>query len=302
MKKTLFMLLIFAFSNSLWGQAKQPVIITGDYYSFEMNDGNSIIGKVIDEDDNNFYIQSESLGDITLVRNQVKRVKTMIEVAKGKAWFPNPHETRYLFMPSAFSLAKGEAYYQNTYILFNSINYGITDRFTLGGGFSILGLFPTILPGQYILTPKYSAPMSDNFHFGGGLLLGFATNPSFFSSSSNQIEVDFGGILYTMGTLGNREKNLTLGVGFAYGGGEVSRSPVITFSGMTRLGRKLSFVSENWWIPGTDVFDGGGTLVVSYALRIFGEKMSIDIGFFNQRDIFEVFPLGIPWLDFAYKF
>lgn len=301
MKKTLLMLFLLALKISLWGQVKEPAMNNGDSYSFEMNDGNSIIGKLIDKDDNNFYIQSESLGDITLVRGQVKRIKTMIEVAKGKAWFPNPHETRYLFMPSAFSLAKGEFYYQNTYILFNSINYGITDRFTLGGGLSILGLFPTILPGQYILTPKYSAPMSDNFHFGGGMLIGLSTYPSFFGADE-RIEADFGGIMYAMGTLGNRERNLTLGLGFGYAGGEVSETPVITISGMTRIGKKVSFVSENWWVPGADIFDSGGTFIFSYALRIFGEKMSVDIGFFNQRDIFSAFPLGIPWLDFAYKF
>ncbi len=303
MKKLSLFLFLFLVSCSIFAQTKQKVLILNEYYSFEMMDGNNIVGLLTTKNDTSYIVQSESIGEIVLNRAQVKSVKTMVEVAKGKAWFPNPHDTRYLFMPTAFTLPKGEAYYQNTYLFLNSINYGVTDRFTMGGGLNILGLFPTILPGQYMLTPKYSAPISERFHFGGGMLLGMLTTPPFFNGNDN-VEFNFGGLLYTMGTWGTREKNFTLGLGYTFYEGEIGRSPLITFSGMTRLRKKLSFVSENWWVTSGQGVDGEGlgTLFVSYALRIFGEKMSVDLGFVNNREFLEFLPIGIPWIDFALRF
>lgn len=294
MKKVIIFTFVLINSIAVYPQNKEIPLEEQKYFSLGMYDGNNTKGMLKSADVDSYFITSEPLGDITLAQSQVQSAQSMVEISKGKAWFPNPHETRYLFMPSAFTLKKGEAYYQNTYLFINSVNYGVTDRFTIGGGLNILGLFPTILSGQYILMPKYAAPFSENLHIGGGALLGLATEPRF---PSEGIDAYFGGLLYTMGTLGNKENNLTLGIGYGFAEGEISQSPVFNFSGMTRISKKISLVTENWWISG-----GENTLVVSYALRIFGEKMSVNLGFLNNEFIFRALPIGIPWIDFAVKF
>jgi hypothetical protein len=50
----------------------------------------------------------------------------------GNFSFENAHANRQFMTPTAFSLPKGEGYYKNTDLLLNSVNYGVTDRFSIG--------------------------------------------------------------------------------------------------------------------------------------------------------------------------
>jgi hypothetical protein len=50
---------------------------------------------------------------------------------KGQYWFENPNATRYLFGPTAIPLKKGEGYYQNTYIILQSFNIGVSNNFSI---------------------------------------------------------------------------------------------------------------------------------------------------------------------------
>ena len=96
-------------------------------------------------------------------------------------------------------------------------------------------------------------------------------------------------------TVGNENSNASLGVGWGFVGSDWSKKPVITLSGMTRVSGRIALITENWIIPGYTVF--------SYGLRFMGEKISIDIGLINSKDIIKIFPIGIPaFLDMVFKF
>ncbi|HNZ85615.1 MAG TPA: hypothetical protein PKN90_04720, partial [Paludibacteraceae bacterium] len=60
-------------------------------------------------------------------------------------------------------LKKGEGYYQNTMLLLNSFNVGITDYFSIGGGIEFLSTFITLsevtLTPLSILHPKLVFPL-----------------------------------------------------------------------------------------------------------------------------------------------
>ncbi|MGE0090172.1 MAG: hypothetical protein AB7S50_11950 [Bacteroidales bacterium] len=60
------------------------------------------------------------------------------------------------------------------------------------------------------------------------------------------------GIAYGVGTYGTKNHNATLGVGYGYYGNGLMETLVFTFCGMSRLSKRISFISENWF--GTVIF------------------------------------------------
>jgi hypothetical protein len=114
---------------------------------------------------------------------------------------------------------------------------------------------------------------------------------------------DFGGLatINGFGTYGNNNNNITGALGWGWADGEFSPKPVIIISGMTRVSRRIAFISENWLIPNIDE-DESYTGLISYGIRFLGEKTSIDLAFINNRDIAEEIIIGIPWLDFVINF
>ena len=103
------------------------------------------------------------------------------------------------------------------------------------------------------------------------------------------------GIINAMGTIGSDDKSLTLGLGYGYADGKLGDKPAVILGGEWRFSRKISFVSENWMLPGVN------DAIISYGLRFFGEKFSADIAFANILDEDAIFP-GIPYVGLVWNF
>ena len=158
-------------------------------------------------------------------------------MVEGEHWFSNPHATRYFFMTNGYGLKQGEAYYQNTWIMFNQMSYGITDHITIGAGIVPLFLFAGA-PTPAWITPKIAIPLvKDKFNMSVGMILGHIIGEG----------ISFG-LGYGDFTLGNRDHNLTIGAGWAFADGDWATSPSLTLSGMTRVGRKTYLLTENYYI------------------------------------------------------
>lgn len=254
----------------------------------ETKDGNVIQGVYLGQSEAGVRLLTQSAGEITIPMSAIKSFRILDErsFVNGEYWFENPNATRYLFSPSAFSLRKGEAYYQNTYLVLNSFNYGVTDRFTIGGGFELISTF--LGDPVFFITPKYSFPISEKWHAGTGVLYVNSTAADDFSGL---------GIGYGIVTYGNRDNNATLGMGFGVVDGEFSAEPVITASGMKRVSRKTALVTENWFVPSEGYYG-----VYSYGIRFMGERITVDLAFLNNPDIAQEIAIGVPYLDFVVKF
>ncbi|MCX2738765.1 hypothetical protein [Pontibacter anaerobius] len=254
----------------------------------ETKDGSVFQGVFLGQNEAGIRLMTESAGEVTIPMSKVKSFRILDErnFKDGEYWFENPNATRYLFSPSAFSLRKGEAYYQNTYLVLNSFNYGITDRFTIGAGFELISTFS----GEpiFFITPKYTFPITEKVRAGAGILYLRSTGFD-----------DFGGlgIGYGIVTYGNTDNNATLGLGFGYVDGSFSERPIITISGMKRVSRKIGLVTENWLVPDNELYG-----IYSYGLRFMGEKITVDLAFLNNADIAESIIIGIPYVDFVVKF
>jgi len=254
----------------------------------EMLDGTVLLGKIKSRGDGVLSLTTISGVEASVPLSQIKEITTIssTSIHKGEYWFENPNATRYLFGPSAFNLKKGEGYYQNTYLFLNSFNYGVTDYFSIGGGIELLTLFNG--SPAFVLTPKVGFQTGPKTSLGGGILY---ANLGDIGDRSNF------GIAYGVVTRGTVDKNFTVGLGWGVIDNEFSSRPIITFSGMTRLSKKIALVSENWIVPANLYYP-----LFSYGIRFFGEKMAVDLAFINNPDIASEVVIGIPYVDFMVKF
>jgi len=276
---------------------------TTSTYIIELMDGSEFIGKFLSKDNGVVVIQTTSIPRLEIPLAQIKSVRTVSEgsIKNGNYWFPNPNDTRYLFAPSAFNLKKGAGYYQNSYLVLNSVNYGVTNNFSIGVSIEAISLFSSLADGRLdpivLVTPKLGFEVSEKLHAGVGLL--YLNVPGFDNSKRSG-----GGIVYGLSTYGNRDDNITGGLGWGFIEGETSKKPVINFSGMKRLTRTFSLVTENWFVPISDDFGTSRNYygVYSYGIRFFGKRMSVDLAFINNRDFAEYTFIGIPYVDFVVTF
>jgi hypothetical protein len=256
----------------------------------DTQDGNSFTGSIVAEDSSYISLQTEIYGRIQIPLSQIKEKKELVpkDLVEGEYWFDNPHDTRYFFMTNGYGLQKGEAYYQNTWIMFNQVNYGITNHISLGGGFVPLFLFAGSSTPAWI-TPKVAIPIvKDKINLSAGMILGY------------MLGEDFGfGIGYGAFSVGNRDSNLSLGAGWAYADSEWADSPTLSLSGMTRVGKKTYLLTENYYIGISGDSSFG---IISAGGRSVQKKLAIDYGL--------VIPIGadigsfiaIPWLGIAISF
>ncbi len=292
-------LIIFAIMMLITVDAIAQQIITGEVsktYMVTLNDGSTISGTLVSITDNEVVIQSGTIGEVRL---QKANIKTMTEVSsfnekKSGIWFTNPNPTKYLLGNSAIPLEKKSGYYQNTWIFVSTFSYGITKNISISAGFEILSILAGGEgPYAFFINPKASFKIANNFYAGANIL---------YANTIRTVE-EFGGLATMNGfaTYGNKNNNVTCGIGFGWADGEFSTKPVIVVSGMARASKRIGFVSENWIVPGVNE-DGGYYGIYSYGIRFLGEKTSIDLAFLNNPDIASEIIIGIPWLDFVINF
>jgi len=274
------------------------------------------LGKLDSKTETTLRILTQNLGQITLSKSAIKSIKIIEEnqIKNGKYLFPNPHATRYFFGPSAIPLKKGEKYFQNAYLLSNSMQIGLSDEFSIGGG--------VVVPFLFYITPKFGKKISENVHVGGGILLA----SSLISNLNLGVGVGYGSI-----TVGSNENNVTLNVGWGATKGDsydavtntsrttwsFANKPMFTLSGMTRISRRCMLVSENWFFAVNeytydDQMKANGIMqangiksnyngILSGGLRIMLEKSSFDFGILSPMGV-STSAMGIPYIDYVIKF
>lgn len=255
-------------------------------------DGSTLVGRVVFE--NADSVRFESNGVVfTLARSQVSELRAVEpgQIRNGQYWFPDPNRTRLFFAPTARMLAQGEGYFSDSYLLLLTFAGGVSPRFTMGGGLSII---PSTNPQNNIfyLTPKVGLVETPNFGLAAGALIGFAGFEGIDTKDRSF------GILYGVGSVGSGDSHLDFGAGWGYAGGRISGDPALMVGGATRVSRRVSLLTENYYVPAIS-----DQALISYGFRFFGEKLSVDLAFANLigKNTELVFP-GVPYIAFAVKF
>lgn len=256
----------------------------------ETVDGNEYIGVILNQTKESVEIKTDKIGNITIPQSEIRKISKIstIQAKDGTYWLDNPQATRYFWAPNGYNLKQGEGYYQNVWVLFNQFVYGFTDHFSAGIGTMPMFLFSSPYTPVWI-TAKVSVPVEkDKFNIGAGALMGTVAGES---------KSGFG-IIYGIATIGSKDKNLNVGLGWAYAGGEIAKNPTINISAMIRTGAKGYFLTENYIIGTTDEVAVlsmiGGRRMIKHTGLDFGLMMP----FAKDMDTF----VAIPWLGITVPF
>ena len=258
-----------------------------------LRDGSQLVGHVSRLTADSVTVELRS-AHVTVARGDVLEAREMprSQVRDGDLWFPNPHSTRLLFSPTAFPMEKGTGYFSDIYLFFLSVQYGVSDRFSLGAGMSVFPL-KNFADNLIYLTPKFTLVDAPQLKLSLGAFIGAA------GVASNELDTRGKslGFLYGVASTGTRESNLSLGLGYGYFAGEIAIQPIVMLGGQGRVSKRLSLISENWIVSTNNRTDG----VISYGVRFLGERISVDLAFLNSLNDEKVFP-GIPFVGFAIRF
>ena len=221
----------------------------GEKYIYEFRDGTTIIGTFIKDEAGNIWIKELDGKETYLPRVMVAQIHKVTDnnLKDGEYWFPNLHDSRYFFSPSAFGLEEGEGYFGHSYWMLWQAQYGVSDNFSIGAGTTPFG-FPASL------NAKFSMNISTDISYA----LGWFWVGDLFGTTGGEM----GSLLnmpYAVITKGSKENNITLGAAYNFatpfgeGANGYYRNRVVLNTGGTyRLGRRFSFVFEAWILNSSD--------------------------------------------------
>ncbi len=263
------------------------------YYQVETVDGNVFIGKILSKDEKMVVLKTDNLGVLNISFKNIKEIKplTTKNIVKGELWPENPHATRYFYLPNGYGLKKGEGYYQNTWVLFNQVSYGLTDNFSMGAG-----LIPTFLFGAngvpVWITPKLSFPVKkDKWNIGVGAIVG-----TYLGENSGDVPIL--GLAYGVSTFGSMDKNFTIGAGYGFIDNDWGQTPVISLGGTVRTGKKHYLLTENYFF----FIDEDILAMIWVGGRFASNHLAIDYGLIIPAGTDMNTLVAIPWLGLTVPF
>lgn len=265
-----------------------PVLVVADsgvLQRIQLRDGSELVGRIISVEDSTVQFQS-SLGTTTIRSADILKLHTERGgiVRHGQYYFPNPNATRLIFAPTGRMLDQGEGYFSDYWIFFPGLSVGLSDMFSIGGGMSI---FPGVDLGEQLLyfTPKVGVARREKFNAAVGAL--FVSLPNFDNGNETA------GMLYGVGTWGDRDNSFTTGLGYGFANGDLASNPAVLVGGEARVSPRVSFVTENYLIP-------GGTLLIGGGLRFMGRGLSVDLALFSAAGE-DGGGCCLPFLGFVYS-
>jgi hypothetical protein len=200
------MIRIIFFLTALLALGVQPVLAQ-DTPSAENKvvtklDGQVYVGKILSDDGREVLIETEALGKIYIPKSEIKSIADLDASGelKGNAFFQTgPFTTRYAFTTNAFPVKQGESY-----ALINlygpEVHFALTDQLNVG-------MMSTWIGSPLALALKWSpSPEDAKVKVSAGALIG---NSGYLNNFKGG-----GGLYFANFTTGNRQRNLTLSVGY----------------------------------------------------------------------------------------
>jgi hypothetical protein len=259
-------------------QAGSRSVITT--HELVLRDGSRVYGTIEREDDVEVVFRTHAGALVTARRADITSLEKITGgILNGEFLPSSSNATRLFFAPTGRSLKKGQTSLGVYEMIMPFVQYGVTDRFSIGGGTPLMfGIDESERP--FWITPKLQVLETPSTQVAVGVLHGFSMN-------SNG-----GGIGYVVGTRGSVLGSVTIGGGLAYGstGG---KSAIVMVGGERTVRRNLKLMTENYlWKEGNGLVSGG--------VRLFGERISADFGLVFPVGMGEFF--GFPLVNVVYVF
>ncbi len=261
----------------------------------KMQDKSTLNGELVSQNDSLLSINSSSLGIITFPSANVKSIDEVkfYRISKGNFWYENPSSNYYLVSPSAFPVGKREFYFRNTWVVMNTVGYGITDYFSLNAGFDFISLLVKDKKEghhpNFMLFPQFSFSLSKYSRIATGFLF---INGKYFSLDNNI------GISLLNFTYGDKERNIGIGLGYDVLDPYVSlKRPVLFVNGICRVSNRIALEAELYRWP----INEERRYIINYGVKFIARKMSVDFGFFQDTTLIDDYYIGIPILSFTFR-
>ncbi len=248
-----------------------------------LEEGTVLVGYVVQEDAGTIQFVTLSGMTLEVEKRQIrKREQLSGKMIQGRFWRDDPNSTRLFFGPTARPLKAGQGYFSVIQIFFPFAAVGVTDFIAIGGGVSLI---PGVSSQLVYLAPKITPVSTEEFSLSGGVL--------YLALPDNEEDA---GIAYGVSSFGSSNSSLSFGLGWGFSGDDFADKPIIYMGGELRISPAMKLLSENWFIPDSDVD------FTSFGVRFFGEHLAADIAL--------VYPLGadtkgfpfFPLVGFAYNF
>ncbi|MEE9189561.1 MAG: hypothetical protein V3U16_02195 [Candidatus Neomarinimicrobiota bacterium] len=264
-------------------------------YSFQLKNGDRIIGTVITESHAELLVDKPNGEEIRIDKAEIVAKFTVEgKIKNGKLYRRDPNASVYIFAPSAFPIYRGKGFCRDFCLFFPSVNYGLTNHLSLQGG-----LF--WYPGMDIKSTPFV-----------GNLKGTLLNTNVFSLASGLMYVNFpatgddeiygAGFMFVTGTLGTEYSHGSISTGWGYiqseNGWEIMEKPIAVAALNVRVLPYLSFVSENWFYPDVALEDA----LLTISARFFGQQIGLDIGAIFSVNSLKDGNTPIPLISITYHY
>jgi hypothetical protein len=271
----LFFTLLTCFSQTPQDSVKKadkPILIVA-----ELKQGSTLRGKLVERRGDTIVMDVDNLGLIKLPMSQIKNIDEADNANRYQIIYEtgvkNKYSNRTLLAPTAIDNGKGVGEYNNYYLFLNQVSGGLTDNIRLGG-------LAIIVPSGGVLaavTAKFSYDINDVFHVSVGGLAGGVL--SFDGNDNTNLS-----LVYGLATLGNREKNITLGIGGMRTDGDWTTKPVVLISGLYRIASNWSLSGEFYSFKRQFAFSSSfsppRTNTFNIGAKYFTNRVAINFGFF----------------------
>jgi len=285
-RSKIFYAVVLFFFLVIANDAFAQVIPDTARYQIITNNGNKYSGEILSSDSSHLKIRTVELGEITILKKNINTIHVATRENQRREFqtSDHPQNTRYFFSPNGYGLKKNQGYYQNVWVMVSNFVYGLSDNFSVGGGLVPMFLFAGA-PTPVWVTAKMSFPVEKNkINMGAGAVIGTVLTGE---------EGNHGfGMLFGIATLGSKQKNISLGIGYGYAGGHWANSPLINLNAMIRIGRKGYFITENYLVK----IDQDMMAMLSAGGRQLISRVGIDYGLIVPLSSGMNSFIGIPWL------
>jgi len=218
------------------------------------------IGYILNDDGREVLINTDKLGKIYIPKSDIKPIEKISDtkaIIRGEYFSAGPFVTRYIFTTNALPISAGQNYARLNL-------YGPEVHFALSDHFSF-GILTTWAVSPFIFSGKYSFSTNNpKLNYSIGTLMG---NSGYINNMKT-----WGGLHYGNITYGTAKDNVTFGAGYGYlvpgvteqeapegiyytsteyYDAQIERptypahGPVFSFSGITKVGSKASFIFDS---------------------------------------------------------
>ncbi|WP_137090023.1 hypothetical protein [Mangrovivirga cuniculi] len=256
-------------------------------------------GRITNQSDERISLQTEKFGQLKINRDDIREIEhdNGQSIKNGKIWHEHIYASQYILTGNAIPLKKGQGYYNNIWIFSNSLAYGITDNFSIGTGILPIIDFQNGIALPFWFSAKYSFPnKGKNIYFSIG-----ATGLKLFN-----VDMPVLGALYGATTFGDKNLNLTLGLGVPYQQGYgLVKYPLGKISGAVRISKSTYFTVEGF-IAGINPIENqefGEGMLLTIGGKTGSKNISFNYGAILAMDFaYPSFIVGVPILGVTIPF